>query len=98
MYRAVRGTELAKRFHSLPSSSKEDVEFNLLDIERVNIGDSFSVTIEILNKSDRPRTIQAILSAGSVFYNGVKAKLIKKTTGDFTLQPYSSKIYYFTHE
>lgn len=91
LYRAVRSTEMAKRFYSLPSPGKEDVEFDLLELERVNIGEPFAVTVNIKNKSDETRTIQAILSAGSVYYTGVKANLVKRASGDFVLQPNSSK-------
>ncbi|KYM93428.1 PREDICTED: hemocyte protein-glutamine gamma-glutamyltransferase-like [Cyphomyrmex costatus] len=87
LYRAVRSTEMAKRFYSLPSPGKEDVEFDLVELERVNIGEPFAVTVSIKNKSDEMRTIQAILSAGSVYYTGVKANLVKRASGDFVLQP-----------
>ncbi|XP_066591017.1 hemocyte protein-glutamine gamma-glutamyltransferase-like [Prorops nasuta] len=91
LYRAVRGTEIAKRFYSMPAPGKEDVEFDLVDLERVNIGEPFSVTVNITNKSSEPRTIQAILSAGSVYYTGVKANLVKRAAGDFVLQPDSNE-------
>ncbi|KYN29601.1 Hemocyte protein-glutamine gamma-glutamyltransferase [Trachymyrmex cornetzi] len=87
LYRAVRSTEMAKRFYSMPSPGKEDVEFDLVELERVNIGEPFAVTVNIKNKSDETRTIQAILSAGSVYYTGVKANLVKRASGDFVLQP-----------
>lgn len=87
LYRAVRSTEMAKRFYSLPSPGKEDVDFDLVELERVNIGEPFAVTVNITNKSNETRTIQAILSAGSVYYTGVKANLVKRASGDFTLQP-----------
>lgn len=82
---------MAKRFYSLPSPGKEDVEFDLVELERVNIGEPFAVTVNIKNKSDQTRTIQAILSAGSVYYTGVKANLVKRASGDFVLQPNASK-------
>lgn len=91
LYRAVRSTEMAKRFYSLPSPGKEDVEFDLIELERVNIGEPFSVTVNIENKSNEKRTIQAILSAGSVYYTGVKAHLVKRASGDFVLQPKAGK-------
>ncbi|KAG7205076.1 hypothetical protein KM043_005453 [Ampulex compressa] len=87
LYRAVRSTEVAKKFYALPSPGKEDVEFDLLDLERVDIGKPFSVTVNIKNKSSESRTIQAILSAGSVYYTGVKAHLVKRASGDFIMQP-----------
>lgn len=91
LYRAVRNTELAKRFYSLPSPAKEDVEFDLVDIERVNIGQPFAVIVNMKNKSNQIRTIQAVLSAGSVYYTGIKARLVKRASGDFVLQPHASK-------
>ena len=87
LYRAVRSSEMAKRFYSMPSPSKEDVEFDLVELERVNIGEPFAVIVDIKNKSNETRTIQAILSAGSVYYTGVKANLVKRASGDFALQP-----------
>lgn len=94
MYRAVRSTEMAKRFYSLPSPGKEDVEFDLAELERVNIGEPFAVTVNIKNKSNETRTIQAILSAGSVYYTGVKANLVKRASGDFALQPNAGEIFF----
>lgn len=86
---------MAKRFYSLPSASREDVKFDLMDLERVMIGESFAVSVTIANKSSETRTVQAILSAGSVYYTGVKANLVKRATGEFDLQPYSSKKFLF---
>lgn len=87
---------MAKRFYSMPSPGKEDVEFDLMELERVNIGEPFAVTVNIKNKSDQTRTIQAILSAGSVYYTGVKANLVKRASGDFVLQPNAGeKIVFF---
>ncbi|XP_076766977.1 hemocyte protein-glutamine gamma-glutamyltransferase [Xylocopa sonorina] len=91
LYRAVRSTELAKRFYSMPSPAAEDVEFDLVDIERVNIGQPFAVIVNMKNKSKEPRTIQAILSAGSVYYKGIKAHLVKRASGNFVLQPQASE-------
>jgi len=87
---------MAKRFYSLPSPGKEDVEFDLIELERVNIGEPFAVTVNIKNKSTQMRTIQAILSAGSVYYTGVKAHLVKRASGDFVLQPNAGNEILFT--
>lgn len=85
------------RFYSMPSPGKEDVEFDLMELERVNIGEPFAVTVYIKSRSDEPRTIQAILSAGSIYYNGVKAHLVKRASGDFVLQPHAGKQLLFSH-
>ncbi|XP_012266223.1 hemocyte protein-glutamine gamma-glutamyltransferase-like [Athalia rosae] len=87
LLRAVRGSERAKKFYAVPDAAKEDVEFELVDLDRVKIGQPFAVTVRIKNKSNEPRNIQAILSAGSVYYTGVKANLVKRATGQFTVHP-----------
>lgn len=87
LYRAVRAVDLAKRFYSLPAPGNEDVSFDLVELVRVNIGDPFIVEVNIENKSDEVRTVKAILSAGSVYYTGIKANMVKKASGTFVLQP-----------
>lgn len=57
----------------------------------MNIGEPFAVIVNIKNKSNEKRTIQAILSAGSVYYKGIKAYLVKRASGDFVLEPYASE-------
>lgn len=94
MYRAVRSTPTAKRFFAVPAPENEDLDFKLVDLERVNIGDPFTVTVNITNKSKETRTIRAILWAGSVYYNGVKANLVKRAEGNFVINPDASKILY----
>lgn len=69
----------------------EDIEFELEEIERIKIGESFNVTVNIKNKCEHVRKIKAVLSAGSVFYTGVKAKSIKKAQGEFTMKPHTSE-------
>nr|CAD7195290.1 unnamed protein product [Timema douglasi] len=90
---AVRGVERAKRFYELPSISREELEFELVDLDKVNIGESFNVVVNINNKSNSVKTVKAILSAASVYYTGIKAHLIKKASGDFQVQPKSSSYF-----
>lgn len=87
LYRAVRSTPTAKRFYSVPAPENEDLIFKLQDLERVNIGEPFSVTVNITNKSWEFRRVRAILWADSVYYNGVKANLVKRAEGMFEMQP-----------
>lgn len=94
LYRAVRSTPTAKRFFSVPAPENEDLEFKLVDLERVNIGEPFSITVNIINKAAVKRTIKAILWAGSVYYNGVKANLVKRAEGNFVVQPNASNYYF----
>ncbi|EFA00611.1 hemocyte protein-glutamine gamma-glutamyltransferase [Tribolium castaneum] len=91
LYNAVRGTELAKSFFALPDPGLEDVEFDLEELERIKIGEGFCVVVHMKNRSDKVRNIKALLSATSVFYNGVKASLIKKEDIEVVLQPKSQE-------
>ncbi|KAJ3662928.1 hypothetical protein Zmor_007242 [Zophobas morio] len=91
LYNAVRGTELAKSFFALPDPGLEDVEFDLEELERIKIGEGFCVVVHIKNRSDQPRTIKALLSAASVFYNGVKAHLVKKEDIEAVVKPKSTE-------
>lgn len=91
LYNAVRGSELAKSFFALPNAGLEDVEFDLVELDRIKIGEDFSVKVHIKNKSKETRNIKAVLSAGSIFYTGVKAKVVKKQEGSFRLKPNASE-------
>ncbi|XP_067006907.2 hemocyte protein-glutamine gamma-glutamyltransferase [Anabrus simplex] len=84
---AVRGNELAERHYGIPKKQHEDVTFDLVEIDNIAFGQSFSVTVHIHNKSDEPRTISCVLSANSVYYNGTTASRLKKAHGEFVVQP-----------
>nr|QVD39275.1 Hemocyte protein-glutamine gamma-glutamyltransferase [Schistocerca gregaria] len=84
---AVRSVDRARRFYMLPTQSHQDVEFSLVDLDKVAIGKDFSITINIHNHASVQRRVRAVLTASSVYYTGVKANLIKKDAGDFTIQP-----------
>ena len=43
------------------------------------------------NRSEEERTVQAVLSAASIYYTGIKAHVIKKATGDFKVGPNASE-------
>lgn len=89
LYNAVRGSELAKSFYSLPSAGLEDIEFDLVELDRIKIGDDFSVKVHVKNNGKETRSIKAVLSAGSIFYTGVKAMQVKRMEGSFKLKPKS---------
>lgn len=91
LYNAVQKTERAKRFYDVPDAVQSQLTFELVDLDKINIGENFAVVIKIKNDSDEVRTVQAALSASSVFYNGVKAHMIKRATGTFTMQPKSNE-------
>lgn len=69
----------ASRFYELPMEAPSDVSFKMADLEIVNIGDPFTVLLEIQNESDEPRTVEIYFSIDSVFYNGVMGKNIRRS-------------------
>ncbi|CAH0764573.1 unnamed protein product [Diatraea saccharalis] len=83
----VRYSERAKRYYAVANSLKTDIKFNLRDIDNVLIGKEFRIVVDIENESEEPRNVKASLSATSVFYNGVKADLVKKVEGKIFVGP-----------
>ena len=47
MYTAVSSSSRAKRYFRYPEKSAEDVTFDLIDLERIPIGESFSVVVTL---------------------------------------------------
>lgn len=43
----VRASERAKRFYMLPAKSREDIDFELVNLDEVKLGDGFSITVNI---------------------------------------------------
>ena len=88
----VRFSERARRYYAVISTLKSDVKFTLRDIDTVNIGKDFRVTVDIENTSNEGRNIKASLSATSVFYNGVRADMVKKTEGKIFVGPQKKEV------
>lgn len=88
---AVRNTTRAKRFYEVPETVTEDVAFSFEKLETVDIGKPFVVLVKMVNNSTEPRTVDAVLGADSVYYNGARAKTLKKSAGAFKLQPHKSQ-------
>lgn len=88
---AVRNTTRAKRFYDVPEDTVNDVSFSLEDIEAVDVGKQFVVVVKVVNNSKEMRTIDAVLGAESVYYNGAKAKTLKKSAGAIKLEPSKDK-------
>ncbi|KAJ8921066.1 hypothetical protein NQ315_015862 [Exocentrus adspersus] len=87
VYNAVRGIPRAQEFYKLPDKDKEDVFFDLVDIDSVPLGESFNVVIKLHNKANEERTIKAILSASSIYYRGTTASDIKRAQDVFKVKP-----------
>lgn len=89
---AVRGSARAKRFYEVPPPEYEDISFRLHDLDKIQIGEPFAVEVHIENRSGEERVVRAALSAASVYYTGVKAHMVKKASGTFAVQPYSTDV------
>ncbi|XP_069698764.1 hemocyte protein-glutamine gamma-glutamyltransferase-like isoform X2 [Periplaneta americana] len=87
VFNAVRGIERAQQYYSFPKKGKEDVHFDLVEIEKIAFGQNFSVTVHIQNKASSLRTISVLLSASTVFYTGNTAHRLKRANGEFVVQP-----------
>lgn len=87
VYNAVRGVPRAQELYNIPAKDKEDVFFDLVDIDTVPFGKNFTVVVNIQNKASEERTIRAVLSSSSVYYTGTFAKDIKKAQGKFKVGP-----------
>jgi transglutaminase 1 len=87
---AARGAGLSFHFE-IPEPEKEDVKFDLLDIERVLIGNPFYIKVEMTNRASTPRRITVSLNVNSVYYTGILAHQIKQDRQIVVLQPYQSK-------
>ncbi|RXG54888.1 Hemocyte protein-glutamine gamma-glutamyltransferase [Armadillidium vulgare] len=91
LYNAIRGSKRAQQYYEYNKDVKEDVTFDLTEIDKLLIGDPFQIKVIVKNEGDEPRTISAALTASSVFYTGVHHSVIKKIDGKFTLDPQTEK-------
>lgn len=92
MVNAVRGSNRQGAGRFLEMDPKpEDMEFDLIELEQVSVGDPFSLVVKITNNSNETRTVQADLMAESIFYTGVRGKLVKRATGKFIVRPNSEE-------
>ncbi|XP_076318292.1 hemocyte protein-glutamine gamma-glutamyltransferase-like [Tachypleus tridentatus] len=91
---ATRNATLSHRF-DLRLRHKEDVHFEILETEQVMIGQPFRVRLKIRNLSSEPRKVSAVLSANTVYYNGITAKKLKRKNDKLTLQPQQEELISF---
>lgn len=77
----------------IPAPGKEEVEFDLLDIEKVVVGNPFYIQVEMANRVGSQRTITLSLNANSFFPNGILAKKIKNERHIVRLKPYQSNFF-----
>lgn len=83
--------------YDMPPPEKEDVTFDLQEIDKIMIGQPFTVTVQVKNKnSSEVRTVGAVLSASTVYYTGVLARKVTRQRGNFTLKPNQSEVLQIT--
>lgn len=91
-FKALSLTGSAPLYYGYPEDAlEEDVFFSLEDLDSVPFGDSFSVRVNIQNKSEEKRKISAVLSVYSVRYTGGMAHRIKSSSVEFEMNPYSDE-------
>ncbi|CAG2109412.1 unnamed protein product, partial [Medioppia subpectinata] len=89
---AAKGAGLSFLFE-LPAPGKEDLEFDLLDIEKVVIGNPFYIQVEMTNRVGSIRTVTLSLSCNSFYLTGILAKKIKQERQIVVLQPYQKDVF-----
>jgi hypothetical protein len=47
VFNAVRGVERAQQYYSFPRKESEDVHFDLVELDKIPLGQDFSVTVHI---------------------------------------------------
>lgn len=87
IHNAIRGSTRAMQYYNFKSDVKEDVSFDLIDIDKIIVGQSFQVKVVAKNESNETRKVHAFLNARSLYYTGVSVSHIKKAEGNFTLKP-----------
>lgn len=87
---AARGAGLSFLFE-IPAPGKEDVEFDLLDIEKVVIGNPFYIQVEMANRVGSVRSVTLSINANSFYYTGILAKKIKAERHMIQLKPYQKE-------
>ncbi|XP_047738590.1 annulin isoform X2 [Hyalella azteca] len=56
----------------------EDIEFDLLLLDDIVIGQPFTISVVIMNKSDKDHDVSVVLRADSTLYTGAVKELVKK--------------------
>lgn len=78
--------------YDTPRVGAEDVDFDLIDIDSIHLGQPFNITVEVKNKSNVRRTVFIVLSADTVYYTGVRHSHLKKEKQKFILNPNQNEV------
>ncbi|KAK8749209.1 hypothetical protein OTU49_015733 [Cherax quadricarinatus] len=69
----------------------EDIEFDFQMKDDIIIGQPFTSSVVVQNKSDKEYDVEILLRADTVLYTGVTKDLVKKHTQDLLIKPYSKE-------
>lgn len=84
---AMRGVDRGQPIYDYPSKVTEDVSFDLIEMDKIQFGQPFNVTMHVHNRAQEMRTISTIMSAYSAYYTGVTARRLGRIDRQFVLQP-----------
>lgn len=88
---AIRYSGYKSPAYDVPEALVGDVDFDLVEIEAVELGRGFDVVVRVRNNSGEVRTINAAVAADAVYYNGVSKATIKRSPGTFRVGPGDSE-------
>ncbi|CAL4121087.1 unnamed protein product, partial [Meganyctiphanes norvegica] len=83
----IRGSKRGQEYHDFKSDINDDCRFDLFELDKIEVGDPFTIRVVVRNDSAEHRTVTATLNAHSVYYTGVHHSQLKKAEGKFQLGP-----------
>jgi len=87
VHNAIRGCRRARQYYEYKTDVKEDVQFDLYELEKIEIGQPFQVKVVVRNQSNEHRTVSTSLTASSVYYTSVHHSTLKRSDSKFKLGP-----------
>lgn len=87
VHNAVRGHRRARQYHEYRTDVKEDVQFDLYELEKIEMGQPFQVKVVVRNQSNEHRTVSTSLTASSVYYTSIHHSTLKRSDSKFKLGP-----------
>ncbi|KAL5022286.1 hypothetical protein ScPMuIL_001441 [Solemya velum] len=90
---AVRRANLmGSTMKALYETSSQDVSFDLVDKEVLEMGEDFDVVVRITNNSNEVRTINGTMTVATMYYTGVPGTVIKsEQLNQYVIRPRDTK-------
>ncbi|RWS14934.1 Annulin-like protein [Dinothrombium tinctorium] len=81
----------------------EDVKFDLVLLDDIIIGQSFTVRLKIINRSGKVYTIRSVIGIRTTLYTGITHRMVKKERSEIKIAPNSGdeikvNVTYFEYE